>query len=179
MDLPGVFLLLCGVPLEPGNKLLGTVFGECAFLADAQDAVHNGFGDAKAEHGVRETGQRHGHRANEVRAGEHAVSQGVRGLAVFQTVHGDYVRHLHTGRAHHLAALAVQAELKRIIEELRVLQAIALAVRSRLLRAGIVRVNRMHRAHIRAEIALEAHLQVGRADIGFLHIPYFLAIISP
>jgi hypothetical protein len=80
-------------------------------------------------------------------------------------------------RASHLTAFAVEAELQSLVEELGILQTVALVVGSRLLGTGIVGFYCRHGAIDCADGALETLLKVELAFslyLSFSHGSYLL-----
>ena len=140
------------------EKTGGAVY--CLCDAEGGGSVHNGR-------------ERAGELAHEIRVRQHDVAElGLR-VVVLDAGGLDNVRHFHAGRAHDFAALAVQAVLERLVEEVRILEAEPLSVGAGLFGAGVARVHRHDRAIGRADGAFHAFLEIMRAGGVFLQFHTF------
>ena len=160
--------LLLGAALEPALETASAVFREGAVPVDGESRIQDGLGDAQAGDSVHQGSERTGHAAHEIGAGEHPVAQAGLFVSIFHPGGLDDVGHLHAGRAHDFAPLAVQAVLERLVEEIRILQAEAFTVRTGLLGAGIARIHRHDRTVSRADGAFHALLEIMGAGGIFL-----------
>ncbi len=161
----GLFL---GAALEPALEAASAVFREGSVPVDGEGRVQDGLGNAQPGHPIHQGSERTGQTAHEIGAGEHPVAKAGLLVPVFHAGGLDDVGHLHAGRTDDFAPFAVQAILEGLVEEIRILQAKAFAVRAGLLGTGIARIHRHDRAIGRADGALHALLEIMGAGGVFL-----------
>ena len=176
MEVGDLFLelsLFLGTAFQPAFEATATVFGEGAMLVDGEGGVEDRFRDTEAGRSVHDGGERTREAAHEVRIGQNDVAElGLR-MVVLDTCCLDDVGDMYAGRAHDLAALAVQAVLQGLVEEVRILEPEPFSVGAGLLGAGIARVHRHDRAVGRADGALHALFEIVRAGGKFLQFHTF------
>ena len=140
--------------------------------------IHHRLHRLEGEGGVHKRCNRSSHAAHKVGAGEHGVAEHVMALAHFQLCGLDDVAYLHSRRAGHLAALAVEAVLESILIKNRVLQTVALTVWSGLLRSGIELVIGQYGTNRGADCTLLALFEIMCAYVFLLHTYLILAAAS-
>ena len=160
-------LALCGsgVFAIPRFEALARVFGECGVRRDAEHGIHCSLHRVKLQRSIHHGSHACGKAAHNVGVGKQNLAQPWTLFAVFYARQLNDVANLHTRRACHLAALAVEAVFQGFVVELSILQAIALAVRTGLLWSRIIRIYGKHRTIDRAYRTLQALFEIVFADV--------------
>ena len=162
--------LLLAASFEPALEAAAAVFGKGTPVVDFHRGIQYRFGNGQACDAIDDGCERPCQLSHEIGRGKHPVTQLGRMGIVLDTCTLDKIRHFHAGRAGNLAALAVEAILERIAEEIRVLEPQAFAVRAGLLGAGVQRIYLKYRTIGRADGALHAFLEIVRAGGIFLKV---------
>ena len=167
-DLFGEGGLATATAFEPAFETRRAVLREGPVPVDGEGSVQDGLRHAERGHAIDDGGERPGELAHEVGRGQDPVAQFRCAVVIADPCGLDDVGDMDPGRTGYLAALAVEAVLQGLVEEIRVFQAQPFAVRTGLLRAGIEGIDLDDRAVGGTHGAFHALFKVVRAGCIFL-----------